>query len=64
MVHFLVQSIILGGELTFYSGCLAFASAEVLRVSNGKGSKNSSLNGLSLETEDGGWQRAGLGKLP
>ena len=31
MVHFLVQSIILDGELTFYSGCLAFASAEVLR---------------------------------
>ena len=48
--------IILDGELTFYRGCLAFASAEVLRVSNWKGSKNSSLNGLSLETEDGGWR--------
>ena len=34
MVHFLVRCITLDGELTFYSGCLAFASAEILRVSN------------------------------
>ena len=51
-------------ELIFHTGCLAFASAGVLRVSNCKGSRNAPLTGWSLEARMGGAEYERPSSLP